>query len=295
MRPDEFDYVRADSVDHALELLADDPAAELLAGGHSFLPRLKRGHVDPDTVVDVGEIDALRGITGVDDGDAVRIGALTTYATVEATDGLRPEAPALVEAVGATADTQIRNRATVGGNLVAPYPVSDLSAAAVAGDVTLVFEGVDGERRVEAEAFLRVPHATVGATELLTRIEVPHATGAVGGAYVKRSSTTSRYTLLGVAVRLAVRDGTVSNAGVAVTGVTDHAVRLPSVEGALGGATLDGETIAAAAAQATADVDESTMKDDSEASAAFRADVLPVETERALERAAARADARPPA
>lgn len=293
MRPDEFDYVRADSVDHALELLADDPAVELLAGGHSFLPRLKQGHVDPDTVVDIGEIDALRGVT--DDGDAIRIGALTTYATVEATDGVRPKAPALAEAIGATADTQIRNRATVGGNLLTPYPVSDLSAAAVAGDVTLVFEGFDGEHRVEAETFLRAPHATVGATDLLTRIEVPHATGAVGGAYVKRSTTTSRYTLLGVAVRLAVGDGTVSDAGVAVTGATDHAVRLPSVEDALDGTTLDGETIRAAAARATADVDESTMRDDSEASAAFRADVLPVETERALERAATRADARPPA
>ena len=293
MRPDEFDYVRADSIGHALELLADDPAAELLAGGHSFLPRLKRGHVDPATVVDIGAIDALRGIT--DDGDAVRIGALTTYATVAAADELRPEAPALVAAVGATADTQIRNRATVGGNLVAPYPVSDLSAAAIAGDVTLVFEGVDGERRVEAEAFLRAPHATVGATELLTRLEVPHATGTVGGAYAKRSSTTSRYTLLGVAVRLAVRESVVSNAGVAVTGAADHAVRLPSVEDALAGATLDGETVAAAAAQAAADIDESAMRDDSEASASFRADVLPVETERALERAAARTDARRPA
>jgi carbon-monoxide dehydrogenase medium subunit len=273
--------------------LADDPAVELLAGGHSFLPRLKQGHVDPDTVVDIGEIDALRGVT--DDGDAIRIGALTTYATVEAADGVRPKAPALAEAIGATADTQIRNRATVGGNLLTPYPVSDLSAAAVADDVTLVFEGFDGEHRVEAETFLRAPHATVGATDLLTRIEVPHATGAVGGAYVKRSTTTSRYTLLGVAVRLAVGDGTVSNAGVAVTGATDHAVRLPSVEDALDGTTLDGETIRAAAARATADVDESTMRDDSEASAAFRADVLPVETERALERAATRADARPPA
>jgi len=282
-----FDYHTAETVDGALDLLEAHPDARILASGHGLLPGTKTGLPTPEAVVDVTGIDAIDGIEY--DGGA-SIGAATTYADVERAPQLRNGARELTEAIGEIADAQVRNRATIGGNLARPHRVSDLSPAVVAAGATLVAAGRDGERRIDAEAFFLAMHTTdLGEGELLTRIEVPLADGDGSGAYVKSRSRTSRYTLLGVAVRLETDDGVVSTARVAANGVVDHAVRLPPVEAVLEGERLDRDAVDAAAARATAGLDRSAMVDDEEASAAYRARRLEVDVARALERAGERA------
>ncbi|WP_246985362.1 FAD binding domain-containing protein [Halorientalis marina] len=294
MYPGEFDYLRAESVEHALDLLDEHPDAELLAGGHSLLPTMKSGLADPDTVVDIGHIESMQGIEH--DGDTTSIGALTTYAEIDDTDELWDGATALAEAASEIGDTQVRNRGTIGGNLAHSDPASDLPGAAIASDLTLVAEGRDGERRIDADDFFVAMYMTdLAEDELLTRVEVPRVDGDAGGAYVKKPSPSSGYALVGVAARLHLDDGTVTDARVGANGVMDHGVRLDPVEDALEGERLNEDAIAAAAEHAAADLDESMMMDDIQASAEYRAHLLEVYTERALERAAERAGATVPA
>lgn len=313
----QFDYRRAESLDHALALLGDHPDAELLAGGQSLLARIHDGFAAPDVVVDIGEIDAMRGIE-IEDGVA-SIGALATYADILDTQPLQKGARALTAAIARIGDTQIRNCGTLGANLVAPDPVAEPPAAAIATDATLVARSRDGDRRIDAETFFSGETTALAGDELLTHVEVPLVSDGAVGTYVKAQRRTARYSLLGVAARLHVdgvsasvasggssdssdgapgtpdssdspTGGTVSSARVAANGALRNGCRLNAVEDALEGNTLDPDTVAAAAADAGAGLDESAFLDTPEASAAYRAKLLRVYTERALERLTERVD-----
>jgi carbon-monoxide dehydrogenase medium subunit len=284
MFPDEFDYERPETVEEAIDLLVENPEAEILAGGHSLLPTMKSGLASPDLLVDIGRIDAMQGIDHAD--GTVSIGGLTNYATVDESDVMRENVEVFAEAAHAVGDVQVRNRGTVGGNLAHADPASDLPAAALAADATMVVQGPDGERRVDADDFFLGMYATdVGEDELLTRVEFPARPEATG-AYAKKPSPSSGYAMVGVAVSLTVDAGLVEDVGVAANGIMDHGVRLDPVEDALAGTNPDEETVAAAAANAAADLDEMMMMDDLQASAEFRAQLLETYAERAIEDAA---------
>ncbi|GAB3316195.1 FAD binding domain-containing protein [Haloplanus salinarum] len=284
MFPDEFDYERPETVEEAIDLLTENPEAEILAGGHSLLPTMKSGLASPDLLVDIGRIDAMRGIDH--GGGTVSIGGLTNYATIDESDAVRENVEVFAEAAHAVGDVQVRNRGTVGGNLAHADPASDLPAAALAADATMVVQGPDGERRVDADDFFLGMYATdVGEDELLTRVEFP-ARPEAAGAYAKKPSPSSGYAMVGVAVSLTVDAGLVEDVGVAANGIMDHGVRLDPVEDALAGTNPDEETVAAAAANATEDLEEMMMMDDLQASAEFRAQLLETYVERAIEDAA---------
>jgi carbon-monoxide dehydrogenase medium subunit len=282
MYPDAFDYYTASSVDEALDLLAEHGGAEteLLAGGHSLLPAMKTGLSSPDVLIDLGEVDELVGVSG--DGETVSIGAMTSYADLLEAD-VGDHVPAFVDAVAQVGDRQVRNRGTVGGNLAHADPASDLPGAALAVDATLVAQGPDGEREIEVDDFFWGMYATdLAEDELLTRIEVPAATDAVG-AYAKKASPSSGYAMVGVAAQLELDGGEVASAGIGANGAMDHGVRLSGVEDELAGASLDEDTIETAAQRATEDLDTAMMMEDLQASAEFRAQLLEVYTQRALE------------
>lgn len=282
MNPDEFDYYEAETVSEAIDLLEDHAMAEteLLAGGHSLLPAMKTGLSSPDVLIDIGGIEELDGVS-VDD-DTLVVGAMTSYSGLLDEPAAHDHAPALTAAVERVGDRQVRNRGTVGGNLAHADPASDLPGAALASRATLVVQGPDGEREVPADEFFFGMYATdVGPGELLTRVEVPSASDAVG-TYAKKPSPSSGYAMVGVAALLSVDGDTVSSARVGANGVMDHGVRLDPVEDALLGERLDDETVEAAADRATDDLDPAMMMDDLQASGEFRAQLLEVYTERAL-------------
>ena len=284
MFPDEFDYERPETVEEAIDLLVENPEAEILAGGHSLLPTMKSGLASPDLLVDISRIDAMQGIDHED--GTVSIGSLTNYATVDESDAVRENVEVFAEAAHAVGDVQVRNRGTVGGNLAHADPASDLPAAALAADATMVVQGPGGERRVDADDFFFGMYATdVNEGELLTRVEFPARPEATG-AYAKKPSPSSGYAMVGVAVSLTVDAGIVEDVGVAANGIMDHGVRLDPVEDALAETNPDEETVAAAAATATDDLDEMMMMDDLQASAEFRAQLLETYAERAIRDAA---------
>ncbi|MEY7851045.1 xanthine dehydrogenase family protein subunit M [Natrarchaeobius sp. A-rgal3] len=290
MYPSEFDYHRVERVDDALDLLVDDPDAKILSGGHSLIPMMKSGLANPGTLVDIGEIEELDGIEW--DDDAVSVGALTTYATIADDDELWDELPVLAEAAHEVGDIQVRNRGTIGGNVAHGDPASDLPAAVLAADATVVVQGVDGKRRIDVDDFFLGMYATeLGEDEILTGLEFPRRESDAAGAYVKKPSPSSGYALVGVAVSLEVDGGRIDSARVAANGIMDHAVRLEPVEERLVGETVEEVSFEDAAQVADDDLEEFMMMDDIQASAEFRRQLLKVYTEEALNDAADRLDA----
>ena len=283
----QFDYYRARSVADAHHLLAKYPGAKLLAGGHSLIPLLKLRLAAPPAVVDIGRIPELRGIAR--QGDDIRIGALTTHAELAASGDLRSAAAALAEAAAAVGDPAVRNRGTIGGNIAHADPGSDLPTVLVALDARIVVAGAKGERTIPADRFFTGIMATALAEdEILIAVHVPASARGQGSAYEKFSHPASRYAVVGAAASIAVKDGTVAAARVAVGGLLPNARRVPSVEQALVGHAATDGAAAAAAKEAARDLGED-VTGDIYASAEYRAAMAPVFIKRAVMSAIARA------
>jgi aerobic carbon-monoxide dehydrogenase medium subunit len=282
-----FDYHRARSLADAHRLLASNPGAKLLAGGHSLIPLMKLRLASPAAVVDIGRIPELRGISR--SGDTIRIGALTTHAEIAASVDVQKAAPALAEAAGLVGDPAVRSRGTIGGNIAHADPASDLPTVLVALDARIVAVGPSGERTIAAEGFFTgIMTTTLAENEVLTAIVVPAAVRGQGSAYVKFPHPASRYAIIGVAASLTVANNQCSAARIAVGGLVPHARRAAGVERALVGKGLDTGAIASAAGEVRADLG-GEVTGDIFASASYRAAVAPVYVRRAIAAAAARA------
>ena len=197
MIPAEVRYVRADSVEQALDLLAEHgDDAKVLAGGHSLLPLMKFRFAAPEVLVDIAALDELRYVR--ESGDEISIGALTRYRDLHTDEVLRAHAPLLAEVAGAIGDRQVRNRGTIGGSLVHADPAGDLPAATLASDAVFVVRGPEGIREIAAEDFFLGPFTTpLEPDELLVEIRVPKLTG-VGWGFEKFSRRAIDWAIVGV-------------------------------------------------------------------------------------------------
>lgn len=280
MIPAEFEYVAATSVDDAIALLQQHgDAAKLLAGGHSLIPLMKLRLTEPGVLIDLGGIEALRGVRR--ENGTVAIGALTTYTSiVEATEvaGL----DALREAAAAVGDVQVRNRGTLGGSLAHADPGADMPAAVLALDATIVLRGPNGERMVPAGDFFHgLFTSDLAEDELLTEVRFAATPARTASTYLKFANPASGYAIVGVAVSVTLADNdTVQDCRVAVTGAGDHAVRALAVEDALRGGSLTDDAVIAAAQHAATDIEP---LDDIHASAPYRTELTRVFTRRALQ------------
>jgi carbon-monoxide dehydrogenase medium subunit len=282
----DFDYYRAASVADASALLKKHPGAKLLAGGHSLIPLLKLRLAAPSALIDIGRIDALRGVA-VTDG-TVRIGALTTHAELAASPELARHCPALSEAAALIGDPAVRNRGTIGGNVAHADPASDLPTVLVAlGARFVVAEGTATRTVAASDFFLGLMTTALGDHALVTAIEVPARAKGTGAAYMKFAHPASRYAVIGVAAVVTVAGGTCSAAAVVAGGLVPRPTRLPSVEGALVGQALTADVIADAANRGGPDLGDDILGD-IYASAEYRKAVAPVWIKRALTAAAAR-------
>ena len=132
-------------------MLAGNEGAKVLAGGHSLIPAMKLRLAMPTALVDIGHIEALKGITA--NGGALSIGALTTFAEVASSDLVKAHAPLLAEATGVVGDPAVRNRGTIGGNVSHGDPASDPPTALTALGATYNVSGPGGERSIAASEF----------------------------------------------------------------------------------------------------------------------------------------------
>jgi carbon-monoxide dehydrogenase medium subunit len=282
----DFDYYRATSVADASALLKKHPGAKLLAGGHSLIPLLKLRLAAPSALIDIGRIDALRGVSVMD--GTVRIGALTTHAELAASPELASHCPALSEAAALIGDPAVRNRGTIGGNVAHADPASDLpTVLAALGARFVVAEGTATRNVAASDFFLGLMATALGDHALVTAIEVPARSRGTGAAYVKFPHPASRYAVIGVAAAVTVAGGACSAAAVVAGGLVPRPTRLSSVEAALVGQALTADVIANAANRGGSDLGDDILGD-IYASAEYRRAVAPVWVKRALAAAAAR-------
>ena len=283
--PASFEYERATSVEHALELLqARGPEARLLAGGHSLLPMMKLRLAAPEHLID---IDALAGELGYvrEEAGEVRIGAMTRHRELLESDLLASRLAIFTDAERVIADPVVRNRGTIGGALCQADPAEDLSAVCAAVGARLVVRGLDGERTLTMHEFHRGPYETaVGDAEMLIEIRVPLHDDA-GSAYEKVERRVGDWAVAasGVAVRLS--GGTIAEAGIALTAVGTE-VTSERAEAALTGRPPGEEAFAAAADLAGQDCSPMT---DQRGSADYKRHLARELTLRALRTATARA------
>jgi aerobic carbon-monoxide dehydrogenase medium subunit len=196
--PAQFDYIAAESAEHAIGLLAEHgDDAKVLAGGHSLLPMMKLRLATPALLIDIGDLDELAGVS-VDGADLV-VGATTRHAHLAASPLARAEAPLLAYAASQVGDPQIRHRGTIGGSLSHADPAADLPMALVALGGTLVLQGPAGPRTVGADDFFQGYFETVLAPdELLTAVRVPRRANIPWG-YQKFVRRSNDWAIVGVA------------------------------------------------------------------------------------------------
>lgn len=206
MKPSPIGYVRATSLAHALDLLAEgDGEEKVLAGGQSLVASLNLRLIESPNLIDINGIDDLRGIA--EDGDVVRVGALTRHCDLMTSDIIARHVPILAEAAPLIAHAAIRTRGTIGGSLANADPAAELPACVVALDATIVLASkAHGERRVKAsDFFLGLFETARRDDELLVAIEF---------AKIKAGERQSIREL----VR---RSGDYALAGLAIAGLTD--------------------------------------------------------------------------
>ena len=287
MYPANTTYHRAGSVSEAVQLLAGNEGAKVLAGGHSLIPMMKLRLATPTALVDIGHIAALKGITAV--GDSLSIGALTTFAEIASSDLVKERTPLLAEATGVVGDPAVRNRGTIGGNVSHGDPASDPPTALIALGATFNVAGASGQRSIAASDFATgLLENVLEENEILTGVSVPSVPSGAGSAYLKFPHPASRYAVVGVAVIVAAQGGTCSSASVVVGGVETTPTRASSVEAALVGSDLGDGALDAAAAALASDLTGDPMSDIF-ASDEYRRAMAEVYLRRALGIAASRA------
>jgi carbon-monoxide dehydrogenase medium subunit len=283
--PAPFEYERATSVDHALDLLQRlGPESRLLAGGHSLLPMMKLRLASPSHIVDIDQLAAELGYIREQDGE-IRIGAMTRHRELLESELLADRLPIFADAEHVIADPVVRNRGTIGGALCQADPAEDLSAVCAAVNALLVIRGPEGERIVDMHEFHRGPYETaVGAAEMLIEARVALHPSA-GSAYEKVERRVGDWAVAAAAASIELSGGTIERAGIALTAV-GGGVTAERAEQALAGRQPSEELFARAADLAAEDCSPRT---DQRGSAEYKRHLARELTLRALRRATARA------
>lgn len=280
MIPSTFSYVQAQSVREAIQLLQESNGeGKLLAGGHSLVPLLKFRLTTPGTLIDIGNVEELRGIRKAE--NRIVVGALTSYKQILRDPTVSEHLPVLAEAVSQIGDIQIRNRGTIGGNLAHADPAADIPGVALALEALLEMQGEDGAELVEADGFFLGPLVTaLPETSILTSVSFLIPPDGAKSTYLKYAHPASGYAVVGVcAIAATDPDGLISFIRIGINGAGDIAYRARSVEDKLLGHSPTPERIREAAALAA---EEGEMGSDHFASAEYRKHLCKVYTERAL-------------
>jgi len=270
MIPVSFEYERAESADHALQLLAEHgDEAKLIAGGHSLVPLMKFRLAAPAVLIDIGRLTDLSYVR--DAGDHLAIGALTRHFDVENDPLVASQCGLLADATAQVGDPQVRHRGTIGGSTAHGDPASDIPSALIALRATMVIAGSDGSREVAADDFFTgFLETAVSDTELLTEIRVPKVPDA-GWSFQKFNRRAQDWAIVGASVLV---DG--ASVGVGLVNMDSRPVRASAVESAL----REGASGADAAAHAA---DDREAPSDLNANAEFRAHLARVLVGRGLE------------
>jgi len=226
-----YEYYEPSTLEEAVEILSRYGAdAKVLAGGTDLLVSMKQGLLKPKCIVNIKRISGLDKI--VEREGYLSIGALTKLRSIERNNIIRERFPALYEAVLSMASVQIRNMATIGGNLCNASPAADTAPPLLVYNAELVVYGLDGYRNISIEKFFIGPKKTVlKPNEILVEIKIPYQPENAGSIFIKIARTAMDLAKVNVAVKLVLdHDDNVEDIAVALGSVAPTPVRAHSVE-----------------------------------------------------------------
>jgi len=287
MIPPAFEYLRPATIPEAISLLQQHGEdAKILSGGQSLIPMMKLRIARPAYLVDINRIAGLSYVK--EDGGFLKIGGLTREAELEASSLLRARYPILLDTVRVIADPQVRNLATVAGNLAHGDPANDHPATMLALGAQIVATGANGERVIAIEEFFETLFTTaLQPGEILTEIRIPIPPAHSGGAYLKLERKVGDFATAAVAAQVTLdSSGAVQRAGIGLTNVGPIPIKAKAAEDFLKGKKLDASSITQAAQLAA---DASQPSSDLRGPAEYKKGLVKELTRRALSRAAERA------
>jgi carbon-monoxide dehydrogenase medium subunit len=274
------------SLQEASRLLKENgPGGRFLAGGTDLVIAMKEKGLVPKYVVDLKRIPGLAGIRENSDS-TITIGALTTMREIEISPLITRKFPFLAQSAAEVGSIQIRNRATVGGNMANATPSADVAPSLIALNAMAKIVGANGERTVLLEAFFRGPGQTVmTADEILTEITIPKTPARLVGEYIKFSPREMMdLAYVGVAVAYTIGEqGRCEGVRIVLGAVAPTPIRARKAEAAIEGQALT-ETLAEKVGEIAAQ--ESKPISDVRASADYRRAMVGTMTKRALLNAA---------
>lgn len=267
MKPAPFEYCCPDTVDEALEVLAQATDAKLMAGGQSLVPMMNFRVVKPALVIDIGRLLELDFVRERADG-GLSVGALTRHRVLETSPLVAKRFPIVPQTMRHVAHLAIRNKGTIGGSLSHADPAAELPMLARLLDAQIVMRSIRGERVMAAEDFFQGALTTALAEdEMVVRVEWPGLPLGMVGAFDEVSRRPGDFAMAAVGVLLQLTKGRVSKIRVALMGVGETPLRSDLAESLLEGQMLNEELVQTVAQQACAEL---LPRTDLHASAEFR-------------------------
>jgi carbon-monoxide dehydrogenase medium subunit len=274
-------------LDEALTLLQEfGEEARPLAGGQSLIPLLSLRLARPSHLIDLSNVDGLAGIE-VEDGTLV-LGSMVRERAAERAEAVQLLAPLLAVALPLIGHPAIRTRGTLGGSMAHADPAAELPAVALTLDAELVAQSAaGGERTINAGDFFAGFFTTaLQPDEVLTCIRIPRLPARSGCAFEEVARRHGDFAMVGAAAMVHVEDGRISEARVALTGVSDVPVRATDAEAVLAGSPPTDDLLAEAAEQTAKTL---SPPSDLHGSSAYRRQLARVLIKRAVRSAAQRA------
>jgi carbon-monoxide dehydrogenase medium subunit len=280
MKPAKFEYHAPTTLDEAVARLASGVDARVLAGGQTLIPMMNFRLATPPVIVDLNRVAGLAYIK--DDGDTVRIGAMTRQRAIEFSAVVAEKLPLLAKAIRLVGHLPTRTRGTIGGSIANADPAAEIPMVLQALEGTVVAQGPKGERSIAAAELFRDAMTTALAPdEILVEIRLPAAMAKAGCAIEEFARRKGDFAIAAVAAVIERKDGSKNGikARLATAGISACPQRLHAAEQILERQGLDDSAIAQAAAAAAEAVDPLA---DRNASAAYRRQLTQVLTERAV-------------
>jgi carbon-monoxide dehydrogenase medium subunit len=259
MIPPVFEYLRPTTIPEAIAFLqqyGDD--AKILSGGQSLIPMMKLRIARPAYLIDINRIAGLSYIK--EEGGFLKIGGLTREAELEDSPLVHSKFPILVDTERVIADPQVRNLATVAGNLAHGDPANDHPATMLSLGAKIVATGPKGERVIPVEEFFVSLFTTaLQPDEIVTEIRVPLPPPHSGGAYFKLERKVGDFATAAVAAQISLdANGVCQQVGIALTNVGPTPIKAAKAEAFLRGKKLDEPTIRQAAQLASEEAQPSS-------------------------------------
>ena len=240
--PVDFEYYEPKSLQEALELLAKyRESARVLAGGTDLLVKMKVRLIEPRVLVNIKRIPGLRYIA--EDGNYVRIGALTTLRDLEKSEVIRRHLPALHDAVKVMGSIQIRNMATIGGNLCNASPAADTAPPLLVHNAKVVLASIDGTRVVPLEEFFVGPGKTAAKPHELLIEVVAEKAGKGSSSFKKVSRVAVDLAIASAAAYIELEGDVIREARIALGSVAPKPIRVRRTEELLKGLRMRSEEL----------------------------------------------------